>query len=54
MILRGFGKRKKRTWYQARKMKMADVVAIIVTAIFAVISIVMLKVNGGRFYNPFV
>ena len=54
MILRGFGKRKKRTWYQARKMKVADIVAIIVTAIFVVTSIVLVKVNGGRFYNPFV
>ena len=54
MILRGFGKRKKRTWHQARKMKVADIVAIIVTAIFVVTSIVLVKVNGGRFYNPFV
>jgi len=54
MILRGFGKRKKRTWYPDRKMKVADIVAIIVTAIFVVTSIVLVKVNGGRFYNPFV
>ena len=54
MILRGFGKRKKRTWYQARKMKMPDVIAIFVTAIFVIISIVLIKINGGRFYNPFV
>jgi len=54
MILRGFGKRKKRTWYQARKMKMPDVIAILVTAIFLIISIMLIKVNGGRFYNPFI
>lgn len=54
MILRGFGKRKKRTWYQARKMKMPDIIAIFVTAIFVIISIVLIKINGGRFYNPFV
>lgn len=54
MILRGFGKRKKRTWYQARKMKMPDVIAIFVTAIFVIASIVLIKINGGRFYNPFV
>ena len=35
-------------------MKVADIVAIIVTAIFVVTSIVLMKVNGGRFYNPFV
>ena len=54
MILRGFGKRKKRTWYQARKMKMPDVIAIFVTAIFVIASIVLIKINDGRFYNPFV
>ena len=54
MILRGFGKRKKRTWYQSRKMKMPDVIAIVMTAIFVIISIVLIKINGGRFYNPFV
>ena len=54
MILRGFGKRKKRTWYQARKMKMPDVIAIFVTAIFVIASIALIKINGGRFYNPFV
>ena len=54
MILRGFGKRKKRTWYQSRKMKMPDVIAIFVTAIFVIASIVLIKINGGRFYNPFV
>lgn len=53
MILRGFGKRKNRTWYQARKMKMPDIIAIFVTAIFVIISIVLIKINGGRFYNPF-
>ena len=54
MILRGFGKRKKRTWCQARKMKMPDVIAIFVTAIFVIASIALIKINGGRFYNPFV
>ena len=54
MILRGFGKRKKRTWYQSRKKKMPDVIAIFVTAIFVIASIALIKINGGRFYNPFV
>ena len=54
MILRGFGQRKKRTWYHARNMKMPDVIAILVTAIFLIISIMLIKVNGGRFYNPFI
>ena len=54
MILRRFGKGKKRTWYQATKMKMPDVIAIFVTAIFVIASIVLIKINNGRFYNPFV
>jgi len=54
MLLRGFGKRNRRTWYQARKMKMPDVIAIFVTAIFVIASIALIKINGGRFYNPFV
>ena len=35
-------------------MKMPDVIAILVTAIFLIISIMLIKVNGGRFYNPFI
>ena len=35
-------------------MKMPDVVAIVVTAIFVIASIALIKINGGRFYNPFV
>ena len=35
-------------------MKMPDVIAIFVTVIFVIISIVLIKINGGRFYNPFV
>ena len=54
MVLRGFGKKNKRTWYQARKMKTSDIVAILVTAVFVVIALVLIKVNNGRFYNIFV
>ena len=54
MVLRGFGKKNKRTWYQARKMKTSDIAAILVTAVFVVIALVLIKVNNGRFYNIFV
>ena len=54
MLLRGFGKKNRRTWYQARKMKTSDIVAILVTAVFVVIALVLIKVNNGRFYNIFV
>ena len=35
-------------------MKMPDIIAIFVTAIFVIASIALIKINGGRFYNPFV
>ena len=54
MVLRGFGKKNKRTWYQARKMKISDIVAIFITAVFVVVALILIKVNNGRFYNIFV
>ena len=43
MELRAFGNNKKRTWYNSRKFGKIDY-----------ISIAMVKVNGSRFYNPFI
>ena len=54
MLLRGFGKRNRRTWYQARKMKISDVVAILIMGIFVIVSLILIKMNNGRFYNIFV
>lgn len=54
MLLRGFGKKNRRTWYQARKMKISDMVAILITGIFVIVSLILIKVNNGRFYNIFV
>lgn len=54
MLLRGFGKRNRRTWYQAKKMKISDIVAILITGIFVIVSLILIKVNNGRFYNIFV
>ena len=54
MLLRGFGKRNRRTWYQARKMKASDIMAILITGIFVIVSLILIKVNNGRFYNIFV
>ena len=53
MLLRGFGKNEKRTWYSERKVQTIDFIAIIVTVVFVLISIVLIKLNDGRFYNPF-
>lgn len=55
MDLRGFGKKKKRTWYTAKKLGKADVIAIIVSAcIFATSLYINLFVNHSRFWNPFI
>ena len=54
MLLRGFGKKNRRTWYHARKMKISDIVAILITGIFVIVSLTLIKVNNGRFYNIFV
>jgi energy-coupling factor transport system permease protein len=55
MDLRGFGKEKKRTWYNTSKMQKADYAAIILsTAILALTVCVSVFINHGRFYNPFI
>ena len=54
MLLRGFGKKDKRTWYCERKIENKDYIAILITVIFIVISIVLIKINNGRFFNPFI
>lgn len=53
MELRAFGHHKKRTWYSARPFKRNDYIAIGIMAVYVVVSLVLMKVNGGRFYNPF-
>lgn len=54
MLLRGFGKKNRRTWYQAKKMKASDIMAILITGIFVIVSLILIKMNDGRFYNIFV
>lgn len=54
MDLRGFGKRKKRTWYNTKKFITRDYIAIGITMILFVLMIVFMFINNGRFYNPFV
>ena len=54
MELRGFGRNKKRTWYNLRKMQRNDwIVVILVLAILAVDLIVTFW-DGSRYYNPFI
>lgn len=53
MDLRGFGKRKKRTWYNSKQFQLRDTISIGVALILFSISIVFMFLNEGRFYNPF-
>lgn len=54
MELRSFGIKKKRTWYSAKKFKLADYVAILLMVCFVGLSLYMTYLNCGRFYNPFI
>ena len=53
MELRGFGKKKKRTWYMGRSFTKADIGAIVFCALLLIISLLLNFHNGGRFWNPF-
>ena len=52
MELRGFGKKKKRTWYAYRKLKAADHAVLAGVIIFFVIAMIITFADGSRFYNP--
>ncbi len=55
MDLRGFAKKKKRTWYSARKLTYQDYFAIFITVGILAGAIYMTTyVNFSRFYNPFI
>lgn len=54
MELRGFGKKKKRSWYMGHKFGASDIICMVVCGLMVVCSLVLNHINGGRFYNPFV
>lgn len=54
MELRGFGKRKKRTWYSSRPFKASDYLALCLAIVLLIISLSLNFVNQGRYFNPFV
>ena len=54
MELGALGNNKKRTWYNSRKFGKIDYIFIVILLIIVAISIAMVKVNGSRFYNPFI
>ena len=53
MDLRGFGKNKTRTWYNARSYKKADFLVIASVVLLAVLGLYVTFQDGQRFYNPF-
>ena len=54
MELRGFGKKKKRTWYSSRPLKRNDYLVLAFTLIFCTGALIFTFADGSRFYNPFV
>ena len=52
MELRRFGKNKKRTWYTYQAFTKLDILVIILSLAFLLISLGLFFVNHGRFYNP--
>lgn len=54
MELRGFGQQPRRTWYQARPFRLADYLVISLGVALVILAGVLIYVNGGRFYNPFI
>lgn len=55
MDLRGFGKKKKRTWYAARPMNRNDYLSLAFCLLIFLGSLAMtLFVNHSRFWNPFI
>ncbi|WP_314209366.1 energy-coupling factor transporter transmembrane component T family protein [Vagococcus salmoninarum] len=53
MELRRFGRHKKRTWYMAKDYSVADYVTILLAIALLALSLLLVKLNGSRFYNPF-
>nr|MCR5178397.1 energy-coupling factor transporter transmembrane protein EcfT [Lachnospiraceae bacterium] len=54
MELRGFGKKKKRTWYSRKRLTRNDILVIVFIIIFSVGALIFTWADGNRFYNPFV
>lgn len=54
MELRAFGQNKKRTWYSGRPFKSRDYIALLTMGIIVIVVFILMKNNGGRFYNPFI
>jgi len=54
MELRGFGKKKKRTWYSKRSLQTADYLVLAFIICFFAATMIITFWDGNRFYNPFI
>lgn len=54
MELRAFGNNKKRTWFNIRRFEKQDYLSMIILILLLVVAVAMVKINGSRFYNPFI
>ena len=52
MVLRGFGKSKKRTWYMKQNMKKSDYAVITLVTVLIIASLVSRFVFGTMFFYP--
>ncbi len=53
MVLRGFGKNLRRTWYLAKKMKFSDVLVLVLMVCWISLSLYLRFVRGVMFWFPF-
>ena len=54
MELRGFGNKKKRTWFSSKSFQKRDYIAIILALVLLILTIAVTRINKGRFFNPFI
>ena len=54
MELRAFGTNKKRTWYKKKDFTKSDYIVIVSFILLLVLALLLVKIDGGRFYNPFI
>ena len=53
MELRGFGRGRRRTWLVRTPLRLPDLVLIGLAVLLVAVPLVLLGVNDGRFWNPF-
>lgn len=54
MELRGFGRGRRRTWLVRTPLRLPDLLLIALAVLLVAVPLVLLGVNDGRFWNPFV